>query len=99
MQFLSTLQAAVKVTELRNKLLFTLAMLLIFRIGAHVPTPGVRPEAMAELIASGVLFGFFDVISGGAFKNFSVFAMGIIPYINASIIMQLLTGSPPGPSL
>jgi len=90
-QFLNTMQAALKVTELRNKLLFTLAMLLIFRIGAHIPTPGVRPEAMAELIASGVLFGFFDVISGGAFKNFSVFAMGIIPYINASIIMQLLT--------
>ncbi len=91
MQFLGTLQAALKVSELRSKLLFTLAMLLIFRIGAHIPTPGVRPEAMVELIQSGILFGFFDVISGGAFKNFSVFAMGIIPYINASIIMQLLT--------
>ncbi len=91
MQFLGTLQTALKVTELRNKLLFTLAMLLVFRIGAHIPTPGVRPEAMADLIASGALFGFFDVISGGAFKNFSIFAMGIIPYINASIIMQLLT--------
>jgi preprotein translocase subunit SecY len=91
LQFLGTLQAALKVSELRSKLLFTLAMLLIFRIGAHIPTPGVRPEAMVELIQSGILFGFFDVISGGAFKNFSVFAMGIIPYINASIIMQLLT--------
>ncbi|MBE0467243.1 MAG: preprotein translocase subunit SecY [Candidatus Desulforudis sp.] len=91
MQFLSTLQAALKVSELRGKLLFTLAMLLIFRVGAHIPTPGVRPEAMVELIQSGMLFGFFDVISGGAFKNFSIFAMGIIPYINASIIMQLLT--------
>ncbi|MBO8129569.1 MAG: preprotein translocase subunit SecY [Peptococcaceae bacterium] len=91
MQFLSTLRQALRVDELRNKLLFTLAMLLVFRIGAHIPVPGVRPEAIAELIQSGVLFGFFDVISGGAFKNFSVFAMGIIPYINASIIMQLLT--------
>lgn len=91
MQFLGTLRAALQVSELRSKLLFTLAMLLVFRIGAHIPTPGVRPEAMEELIASGMLFGFFDVISGGAFKNFSVFAMGIIPYINASIIMQLLT--------
>jgi preprotein translocase subunit SecY len=90
-QFLGTLRAALQVSELRSKLLFTLAMLLVFRIGAHIPTPGVRPEAMEELIASGMLFGFFDVISGGAFKNFSVFAMGIIPYINASIIMQLLT--------
>lgn len=91
MQFLSTLRAALQVSELRSKLLFTLAMLLIFRIGAHIPTPGVRPEAMEELIASGILFGLFDVISGGAFGKFSIFAMGIIPYINASIIMQLLT--------
>lgn len=86
-----SLQNALKVGELRNKLLFTVAMLFVFRIGVHVPVPGVKPEAIAELIKSGVLFGFFDVISGGAFKNFSVFAMSITPYINASIIMQLLT--------
>lgn len=93
MQFLDSLQAALKVAELRKKLLFTLGMLMIFRIGAHVPVPGVRPEAIEELLKSGAgaVLGFFDVISGGAFKNFSVFAMGIIPYINASIIMQLLT--------
>lgn len=93
MQFLDSLQAALRVTELRNKLLFTLGMLMIFRVGAHIPVPGVRPEAIEELLASGAgaVLGFFDVISGGAFKNFSVFAMGIIPYINASIIMQLLT--------
>jgi len=92
-QFLDSLQAALKVAELRKKLLFTLGMLMIFRIGAHVPVPGVRPEAIEELLKSGAgaVLGFFDVISGGAFKNFSVFAMGIIPYINASIIMQLLT--------
>ncbi|MDI6709837.1 MAG: preprotein translocase subunit SecY [Thermoanaerobacterales bacterium] len=90
-QFLSSLQQALKVSELRSKLLFTVAMLLVFRIGAHIPVPGVNPDAIARLIESGALFGFFDVISGGAFKNFSVFAMGIIPYINASIIMQLLT--------
>lgn len=80
---------AIKVGDLRKKLLFTLFMLLVFRIGAHIPTPGVTPEALAKLL-EGQLFGFFDIISGGAFKRFSIFAMSITPYINASIIMQLL---------
>ena len=65
-------------------------MLLVFRIGAHIPVPGINPEAIAQLL-QGQLFGFFDIISGGAFKRFSVFAMSITPYINASIIMSLLT--------
>ncbi|MGQ9557136.1 MAG: preprotein translocase subunit SecY [Desulfurispora sp.] len=88
---LSTLQSAWKVDELRRKLLFTLGMLFIFRLGAHIPVPGVNTQVFADLVASNTLFGFFDVISGGSFKNFSVFAMSITPYINASIIMQLLT--------
>ncbi|MCL6476853.1 MAG: preprotein translocase subunit SecY [Peptococcaceae bacterium] len=88
---ISTLQAAWKIEELRRKVLFTLAMLFIFRLGAHIPVPGVDSSVFADLVASNQLFGFFDVISGGAFKNFSVFAMSITPYINASIIMQLLT--------
>ncbi|MCL6612209.1 MAG: preprotein translocase subunit SecY [Peptococcaceae bacterium] len=88
---ISTLQAAWKIEELRRKLVFTLAMLFVFRLGAHIPVPGVDSRVFAELVASNTLFGFFDVISGGAFKNFSVFAMSITPYINASIIMQLLT--------
>ena len=88
---LSSLQSAFKIGELRNKLLFTLGLLFIFRLGAHIPVPGVNPAVMADLISSGALFGFFDVISGGAFKNFSLLAMSITPYINASIIMQLLT--------
>ncbi|MFZ5634508.1 MAG: preprotein translocase subunit SecY [Bacillota bacterium] len=88
---ISTLQAAWKIEELRRKVLFTLAILFVFRLGAHIPVPGVDSSVFAELVASNQLFGFFDVISGGAFKNFSVFAMSITPYINASIIMQLLT--------
>ena len=88
---LDSLKNAVKVSELRTKLLFTLGMIFIFRLGAHIPIPGVNPERFAELVASGLIFGFFDVISGGALKNFAIFAMGITPYINASIIMQLLT--------
>jgi len=88
---LDSLKSAVKVSELRTKLLFTLGMVFIFRLGAHIPVPGVNPDRFAELVGSGLIFGFFDVISGGALKNFSVFAMSITPYINASIIMQLLT--------
>ena len=86
---LNTFQQAFKVSDLRTKLLFTLMMMLVFRVGAHVPVPGINAEAMQQLM-TGQLFGFFDIISGGAFKRFSIFAMSITPYINASIIMQLL---------
>lgn len=88
---LESLRSTVRVSELRSKLLFTLAMIFVFRLGAHIPIPGVNPDKFAELVSSGLIFGFFDVISGGALKNFAIFAMGITPYINASIIMQLLT--------
>lgn len=87
---LGSLQQAFKVGDLRQKLLFTLFMLLIFRIGAHIPVPNINADALQQLLG-GQLFGFFDIISGGAFKRFSIFAMSITPYINASIIMQLLT--------
>lgn len=88
---LDSLKTAFKLNELRSKLLFTLAMLFVFRVGAHIPVPGINPDAFANLLTKGQLLGFFDVISGGAFKNASIFAMSITPYINASIIMQLLT--------
>ena len=84
-----SLQQAFKIGDLRTKLLFTLMMLLVFRVGAHIAVPGINAEAIQQLI-SGQLFGFFDIISGGAFKRFSIFAMSITPYINASIIMSLL---------
>ncbi len=85
----SPFQQAFKVGDLRTKILFTLFMLLVFRIGAHIPVPGLDPAKLQSLF-SGPMFGFFDVVSGGAFKRFSVFAMSITPYINASIITQLL---------
>ncbi|MGI6225182.1 MAG: preprotein translocase subunit SecY [Peptococcales bacterium] len=88
---LQALRSALKIGDLRQKIIFTLMMFLVFRIGAHIPVPGINLDVIAELIAKGQLLGFFDVISGGAFKNFSIFAMSITPYINASIIMQLLT--------
>jgi len=84
------LQNAVKVGELRNKILFTLLMFLIFRIGAHIPVPGIDAAKAAQIFQSS-FFNFFDAVSGGAFKRMSVFAMSITPYINSSIIMQLLT--------
>lgn len=86
-------QNAVSVPELRRRILFTLGMIFVFRIGSHVPTPGINAAAMASLIqnqAGGVL-GFMDLFSGGALSQFSVFALGIMPYISTSIIIQLLT--------
>jgi preprotein translocase subunit SecY len=85
----NSLPQAFKVGDLRTKLLFTLFMLLVFRLGAHIPVPSIDAESVAQLL-NGQLFGFFDIISGGAFKRFSIFAMSITPYINASIIMNLL---------
>ncbi|MBP9483183.1 MAG: preprotein translocase subunit SecY [Negativicutes bacterium] len=80
-----------RVEELKNKVLFTLAMLVIFRIGIHIPVPGVDVSKIEMLFQSGSLFGMLDLFSGGALSKFSLFAMSITPYINASIIMQLMT--------
>ncbi|MDN5293871.1 MAG: preprotein translocase subunit SecY [Eubacteriales bacterium] len=87
---LEALRGALKMEDLRRRIIFTLLMLLVFRIGAHVPVPGLDASVMEKLF-KGQLFGFFDVVSGGAFRRLSIFAMSITPYINASIIMQLLT--------
>lgn len=84
-------QRALDVPDLRRRLFFTFWMFLVFRLGAHIPVPGVDPRKIEELFATGSLFAFLDVFAGGALRAFSVFAMSIIPYINASIIMQLLT--------
>ena len=80
-----------KIKELREKVLFTLAMFAVFRAGTHIPVPGVDPTAIEQLFNQGTLFGLLDLFSGGAFSKFSIFAMSITPYINAAIIMQLLT--------
>ncbi|GBG55977.1 protein translocase subunit SecY [Sporomusaceae bacterium FL31] len=88
---LSALSNILKITELRQKIVFTLAMFLVFRAGTHIPVPGVNPAVIEQLFTSGNLFGLLDLFSGGALSKFSVFAMSITPYINASIIMQLLT--------
>ena len=87
----SALANIYKIPELRQKIIFTLIMFAVFRLGTHIPVPGVDPSAIEQLFATGNLFGLLDLFSGGAFSKFSIFAMSITPYINASIIMQLLT--------
>jgi preprotein translocase, secY subunit len=79
-----------KITELRQKVIFTLAMFIVFRAGTHIPVPGVNTDVIEQLFRSGNLLGLLDMFSGGALSKFSIFAMSITPYINASIILQLL---------
>lgn len=88
---LSALSNILKITELRQKVVFTLAMFLVFRAGTHIPVPGVDVSVIEQMFTSGNLFGLLDLFSGGALSKFSIFAMSITPYINASIIMQLIT--------
>lgn len=86
-------QNAAKIADLRRRLLFTLALLGVYRIGVAIPTPGIDGEALAAFFeqASSTVFGMVNLFSGGALERFSIFALGIMPYISASIILQLLT--------
>lgn len=79
-----------KAKDLRNKILFVLSMLVIFRLAAHIPVPGVNAEALRELFASNQVLGLLNIFSGGSMENFSIVMMGVGPYITASIIFQLL---------
>ena len=90
---LETIQNAFKIEELRNRMLFVLLMLVVFRVAAHVPTPGIDSAALASFFQArqGTILSFFDVFSGGALSRLTVVALGITPYISASIIIQLLT--------
>ncbi|MEG1433660.1 MULTISPECIES: preprotein translocase subunit SecY [Eubacterium] len=87
---LSTLKDAWNIPEIRKKILFTLALLFVYRLGSFIPVPYIDATQLAKLINDGGIFGLFNIISGGNFGNFTIFAMGITPYINASIIMNLL---------
>src|SRR5688572_6782512 len=80
-----------KVPELRRRIIFTLAIVAIYRVGVFITTPGVDRQVMKSIVAQqGGLLGFLNLFSGGALENLSIFALGIMPYISASIIMQLL---------
>jgi len=90
---MSGIASAASIPELRKRVIFTLLMLLVYRMGVQIPTPGINGEALAAFFEknASTLFGMFNMFSGGALENFSIFALGIMPYISASIIIQLLT--------
>jgi len=94
---LSGFKNIAKIPELQKRILFTFFLLAVYRIGAHVPTPGIDTQALAAFFeqARGSLLGLFDMFAGGALSRLSVFALGIMPYISASIILQLLTVAVP----
>jgi preprotein translocase subunit SecY len=93
LSIISSFQNIFKIPELKSRVLFSLALLAVYRIGAHIPTPGINGEALSRFLTEkgGALMGFFDMFSGGALSRVTVFALGIMPYISASIILQLLT--------
>ncbi len=92
-KFLEAIANVFRIPDLRNRVLFTLGLLAIYRLGAHIPTPGVDAVRFEEFVRqnAGSFLGFIDLFSGGTFRRLTVFALGIMPYITASIILQLLT--------
>src|SRR3954469_2350944 len=92
-KFFEAVANVFRVPDLRNRILFTLGMLAIYRLGGHIPTPGVDALRFEEFVRSnqGSLLGFIDLFSGGTFRRLTIFALGIMPHITASIILQLLT--------
>ena len=97
MKWLEACANAFRVPDLRKRLLFTLAMLAVYRVGGHIPTPGVNTEELQRMFeaARGTALGFLDLFSGGQLSQLTIFALGIMPYITASIILQLLTVAVP----
>ncbi|MEQ9350674.1 MAG: preprotein translocase subunit SecY, partial [Alphaproteobacteria bacterium] len=86
------LGAFAKATELRKRIWFTLGALIIYRLGTYIPLPGIDPDILGDLFsqAQGGILGMFDMFAGGAFGRMTIFALNVIPYISASIIMQLM---------
>jgi preprotein translocase subunit SecY len=92
MALVESFQSVFRIPELKKRILFTAGLLIIYRLGSHVPTPGINGAALESFFAaqSGTLFGLYDLFAGGALSKATIFALGIMPYINASIILQLL---------
>ncbi|MBN8732532.1 MAG: preprotein translocase subunit SecY [Acidobacteria bacterium] len=92
-KFLEAVANVFRIPDLRNRVLFTLGLLAVYRLGAHIPTPGIDATRLEQFFAQnqGTFFGFIDMFSGGMFRRLTVFALGIMPYITASIILQLMT--------
>lgn len=92
MEMLRTIARAWKIGDIRSKIIFTLLMLLVFRVGTNIPVPGIDRQILSEIFSGDMgLLSLFDLFSGGSFSNFTIFALSITPYITASIILQLLT--------
>jgi len=93
MKFFEAVANVFRIPDLRRRVLFTLGMLAVYRLGGHIPTPGINADKLAEYFNSqaGSIFGFIDLFSGGMLRRLTIFALGIMPYITASIILQLLT--------
>ncbi|WP_425331125.1 preprotein translocase subunit SecY [Clostridium aminobutyricum] len=92
MNMIKTIAQAWKIADIRKKMIFTFLMLVVFRIGSNIPVPGMNRDVLADVFKDGTgLFALFDLFSGGAFSNFTIFALSITPYVTASIILQLLT--------
>ncbi|MDP2400713.1 MAG: preprotein translocase subunit SecY, partial [Actinomycetota bacterium] len=89
---ITALANAFRVPELRRKILFTLIIIGVYRIGAHIPVPGIDIDKVKALVEGQATLGLLNLFSGGALETFAVFSLGIMPYITASIIMQLLLG-------
>ncbi len=87
---LETFKSIFKVEELRKRILITLLLLVVYRIGGHIPTPGIDGSILAQVLSSNSIFGLIDLFAGGAFAKATIFALGIMPYISASIMLQLL---------
>src|SRR5450631_1824695 len=93
MRFFEALANIFRIPDLRKRVAFTLALLAVYRLGGHIPIPGINLIRWDEIFSrnAGGIFGFFDMFAGGNIRRLSVFALGIMPYITASIILQLLT--------
>ena len=87
---LDTFRSIFKVEELKKRIFFTLALLVVYRIGGHIPTPGIDGSILAQALSGNTIFGLLDLFAGGAFAKATIFALGIMPYISASIMLQLL---------
>src|SRR3981189_3228097 len=92
-RFLQAFANLFRIEDLRNRLFFTLGLLAVYRLGAHIPTPGINADELRRVMeqAAGSVLGIFDLFSGGNFRRVTIFALGIMPYITSSIILQLMT--------
>src|SRR5690348_14115636 len=93
MKFFEAVANVFRIPDLRKRVLFTLGLLAVYRLGGHIPIPGINLVRWEEIFSrqAGGIFGFFDVFAGGSIRRLTIFALGIMPYITSSIILQLLT--------